>query len=65
MSKKNESKKLQLKLVRSINGCIDKQVKTIQALGLSKINSIAVHNDNDAIRGMIFVVKHLIEVTPL
>jgi len=63
MSKQKEGKKLQLKLVRSTNGCQQKQIKTIEALGLSKINSTAIHNDNDAIRGMIFVVKHLIEVS--
>jgi len=66
MAKKKETgKKLQLKLVRSTNGCQEKQIKTIEALGLGKINSTAIHNDNDAIQGMIFVVKHLIEVTPL
>jgi len=64
-AKKTDGKKLQLKLVRSTNGCKEKQIKTIQALGLSKINSIAIQKDNDAIRGMIFVVKHLIEVVEI
>jgi len=61
--KKENTAKLKVRLVKSLAGCVDKQRKTIQALGLSKINSEAIHNDNDAIRGMIFVVKHLIEVT--
>jgi len=55
--------KITIKLVKSTVGCIEKQRRTIQALGLKKINSVAVHNDNEAIRGMIFVVKHLIEIS--
>jgi len=62
--KKEGAVKLKVKLVKGLAGCVEKQRKTIQALGLTKINSEAIHNDNDAIRGMIFVVKHLVEVTP-
>lgn len=62
-TKKNtEGKKLKITLVRSTIGCLDKQKKTVQALGLKKIRSSAVHNDTPAVRGMIFVVKHLVSV---
>ena len=55
-------KKIKVVLVKSPNGALDKQKKTLQALGLRKIGNSAVHNDNDAIRGMVFVVKHLVKV---
>ncbi|MCL2821636.1 MAG: 50S ribosomal protein L30 [Firmicutes bacterium] len=63
--KKEQAQKLQITLIKSKAGCLEKQIKTLEALGLGKINSTAVHNDNDAIRGMIFVVKHLVSVTPV
>ena len=36
--------------------------RTIEALGLKKIGSVVVKDDNPAMRGMIFVVKHLVDV---
>jgi large subunit ribosomal protein L30 len=55
-------KKLKITLVKSTAGRLEKQQKTVQALGLKKINSTVVKDDNPAIRGMIFVVKHLVTV---
>ena len=57
-----EDKKIKVTLVKSTIGCLEKQKKTVIALGLKKIRSSAVHNDNAAIRGMIFVVRHLVKV---
>lgn len=54
--------KLKVTLVRSTIGVIPKHRKTIQALGLKKINSFNIHEDNDAIRGMVEQVKHLVKV---
>lgn len=56
-------KKIKVTLTKSTIGCLDKQKKTVQALGLRKIRSSAIHNDNAAIRGMIFVVKHMVTVS--
>ena len=56
------AKQLKLTLVKSPAGCLEKQIKTIQALGLRKMNTTAIHNDSETVRGMIFVVKHLITV---
>lgn len=53
---------LKITLKKSTIGCLDKQKKTIQALGLKKIGSSVVKQDNAQMRGMIFVVKHLITV---
>ena len=55
-------KKLKITLVKSTNGCLEKQKTTVQALGLKKIRSTVEKEDNAAIRGMIFVVKHLVAV---
>lgn len=62
-TKKTESKKIKVTLIKSTSGRLSKQQKTVQALGLSKIGQTVEHNDNPAIRGMIFVVKHLVEVS--
>ena len=61
-TKKESSKKIRVTLIRSAIACKPNQVKTVKALGLNKVNS---HNDlvdNDAVRGMIFTVKHLVKV---
>ena len=57
-----EGKKLKVTLVKSTIGSIEKHKKTVQALGLKKVRSSVVVNDNPAMRGMIFVVKHLVQV---
>ncbi len=38
------------------------QKRTVKALGLRRINDSVVQDDNPTIRGMIFSVKHLVEV---
>lgn len=54
--------KIKVSLVRSTIGAIPKHKKTIEALGLRKINSSNIHEDNAAIRGMIRQVSHLVKV---
>ncbi len=54
--------KLKVTLVKSTIGAIPKHKKTIEALGLRKINSANIHEDNAAIRGMIAQVNHLVKV---
>ena len=53
---------LNIKLVKSVIGTLPNQRKTIQALGLKKIGQTVEKPDNVQIRGMIDVVKHLVEV---
>ena len=55
-------KTLNVKLVRSPYGHKPNQVKTLKALGLTKINQVVTKVDNEAVRGMIATVKHLVEV---
>ena len=62
-TKKVEKKAmLKVTLVKSSSGRLEKQKRTLVALGLSKVNSSNVVPDNEATRGMIFVVKHLVKV---
>ncbi|QIK54617.1 50S ribosomal protein L30 [Dysgonomonas sp. HDW5A] len=53
---------IKIKQVRSrINSPID-QKRTLDALGLRKLNRVVEHPDNPAIRGMIEKVKHLVSI---
>lgn len=54
--------KLQITLKRSVIGRPGDQKVTVRTLGLRKLNSSVVHEDNPAIRGMINKVSHLVEV---
>lgn len=54
--------KLAITLTKSVIGSKPTQRKTIQALGLKKINQTVEHQSNDAIRGMITKVDHLVTV---
>ena len=56
-------KKLQIKLVKSVIGCPKDQVATVKAIGLKKTNSTVVQENTAPIQGMIFKIKHLVEVT--
>jgi large subunit ribosomal protein L30 len=49
--------------VRSPIGYEVNQKKTVQALGLRRMNQVVEQPDNDAIRGMVNTVQHLVEVT--
>ena len=55
-------KTLKVKLVRSPYGHKPNQVKTLKALGLTKVSQVVTKTDNEAVRGMIETVKHLVEV---
>lgn len=54
--------KIKVKQTKSIIGKTQKQVKTVQALGLKKIGQVVEHEDNAMIRGMINKVSHIVEV---
>ncbi len=54
--------KLKITLIKSTIGAVPKNRKTVEALGLRKLNHSVLMPDNDAIRGMIRLVKHLVKV---
>ena len=58
MSKVN---KIQIKLIKSSIGYNVSTKRTLDALGLRKMNQLVVKNNTDAIKGMIFKVNHLVE----
>lgn len=54
--------KLRITLVKSPIGAIPKHRKTVEALGLRKLNKTVELPDNAATRGMIRQVSHLLKV---
>lgn len=58
------AKQLKITQIRSQIGAPHDQRATIKALGLRHQHSV-VQQDNAAIRGMIFKVRHLVAVTEL
>jgi large subunit ribosomal protein L30 len=54
--------KYQVTLVRSSISCSDTQIRTLQALGLKKINNTRTFNDSEAFRGQVRKVQHLITI---
>ncbi|MCA9564568.1 MAG: 50S ribosomal protein L30 [Myxococcales bacterium] len=56
------AKKVKVTQTRSVIGRPGVHKRTIKALGLRKINDSVVHEDSPSIRGMIFHVKHLVQV---
>jgi large subunit ribosomal protein L30 len=54
---------LQITLVRSAIGVPEKLRKVLTGLGVRKMHKSVIRKDTPEIRGMIFKVKHLVEVT--
>ena len=57
-----KNKKIKITLVKSPIGYKEKAKKTLEALGLRKMNQSIEHNSNDSIMGMIKIVDYLIKV---
>ena len=53
---------LKVTLVKSTISAVPKHKKTVEALGLKKLNKTVVLPDNAATRGMVEQVKHLVKV---
>jgi len=54
---------IKIKQIKSRINCPKVQKRTLDALGLRKMNHVVVKEDNPSIRGMINTVRHLVEVT--
>ena len=54
--------KLKITLVKSTIGAIPKHRKTVEALGLKKVNKTVEMPDNAATRGQIQQIRHLVKV---
>ena len=57
-----KAKQVKITLIKSTIGQKPAKVATVRSLGLKKLNSSVVQDDNDAIRGMIATVAHLVKV---
>lgn len=57
-----KEKVITIKLVKSSFGRKPNQARTLKALGLSKRNQQITKIDNEAVRGMIATVSHLVAV---
>ena len=55
-------KKVKVTYIKSVIGFNQRQEKVLESLGLKKLNDTNILPDNDAVRGMIFKVKHLVKV---
>ncbi len=55
--------KMNIKLVKSLNGRLQKHKDTAAALGLRKIGDTTVQPDNAATRGKVALIGYLLEVT--
>lgn len=54
---------IKIKLVKSLVGRKDKQIATAESLGLHRIGHETTQPDNEATKGKIAKISHLIEVT--
>ena len=54
---------LKIKLVKSLNGHLDKHIDTAHSLGLRKIGNETVQPDNAQTRGKIAQIGYLLSVT--
>ena len=64
MPKKQEPKEkiVRVTLVRSAIGYSKRHKGTIRALGLRRLHQTVEHVDSPSLRGMLYMVNHLVEV---
>ena len=54
---------LKIKLVKSLNGRLEKHIATAESLGLRKIGQVTIQPDNPQPRGKIAKIGYLLQVT--
>ncbi len=57
-----EEKKLKITLVKSTIGAVPKNKAVVESMGLRKVGKTIILPDNDATRGQIRKVSHLLKV---
>ena len=60
--KKDETKTIQVRQIRSGIGCPVEMRETLRALGLRRMHQVVERNDSPETRGMIKKIQHLVEV---
>ena len=61
-AKKTEYAQIKVTLVKSTIACLPQHKKVVEALGLKKINSFRIHQENPCILVMIKKVGYLLKV---
>ena len=56
------AEKLRITLVKSPIGAVPKHRKTVEAMGLTKMHKTVELPNNDAVKGMVAQVSHLVKV---
>ena len=56
------AKKLKITQTKSASGHPEDQRATVRALGIRHMQQTVVHKDTPQIRGMVFKVRHLVQV---
>ncbi len=54
--------KLKITLVKSPVASLPQHKANVAAIGLHKVGQSVIHEDNPAVRGQIFAVKHMVKV---
>ncbi len=62
-AKKSKASTVTIKLVRSLAGCKKDQIATARSLKLNKVGAVTVQPDNEATKGKIVKISHLVSVT--
>ncbi len=62
MAERKGTMALKITLVRSLNSCKKNQIATARSMGLTKINAVTTQPDNDATKGKIKTIAHLVKV---
>lgn len=57
-----DTKKIKIKLVKSVIGSTEKQKRVVRGLGLTKKDQTVEHYNSKTILGMVNKVNHLLEV---
>ena len=63
MMTKQDKNTVTVKQTKSLIGSTKKQVASIKGLGLRRINHEVTLEDTPSIRGMIRVVRHMVEIS--
>lgn len=62
MAKKPVTKTMRITQTKSVIGAPEDQKRTVRALGLKRIGHTVEHAGTPAVRGMVFKVKHLLNI---
>jgi len=62
MSATKKVEQIKITQIKGLIGQKEKLKRTVEALGLKRIDHSVIQDDNPVIRGMVFKIKHLVTV---